>query len=898
MEDEQYAETHGPASRPPSRASDTDDGNVGEHVSLGKVTRLFHKHLTARKCSPSGDFLPQDAPPSSPSTREHDDWFPFEDQLQFETADLLYRRAQASATIIDGLCNLWALSHLGQNTTSPYPNHKILYDTIDRIKQGDVPWQTFNVTYQGPRPNTNVPAWMDQEFDVWFRDPREVAKNILSRPDLKDDLDFTPYRDYDASDVRQFENLFSGDWAWDQADQISEDPDTHGATFVPFILGSDKTTVSVATGHTEYYPLYLSIGNVHNAARRARRNAVAVIGFLSVPKTDQIYADDPKFRHFRRQLYHASLSAILQVFKPGMTKYEVVQFGDGFHRRVIWGVGPYIADYPEQVLLAGVVQGWCPRCLAFPDDLDADAPLRCEEHTEVLVDELHPGVLWDSYGIIANVVPFTNDFPRADIHELIAPDLLHQLIKGTFKDHLVTWVGNYLKAEHPKATYRRIMKDIDERIAAAAPFAGLRRFPQGRGFKQWTGDDSKALMKVYLPAIEKHVPDAMVRTIWAFLEFCYIVRRDRITETDLDDLQDALDRFHHYRAVFATSGAAASLSLPRQHSLKHYIWLVRQFGAPNGLCSSITESKHIEAVKEPWRRSSRFKALGQMLLTNQRLDKLKATRVEFDARGMLDPLYVVGNVQATRSFEVDDWQEDGEEDGGEDDIDGFALMAEVKLARKPGALYTGLSDELGIPRLSRLARRFLYTQLSTDRTRPTRTVPSRDLPFLPKTIKVFNSAVSMFRAPSDLCGLSGLKRERIRSTPLWRGEAPRRDCVYVVTDPEAKGIASMEVARVLAFFSFRYEDITYPCAVVHWFNYDGDSRNENTGMYMVRPSFYDNGAPHVEVIHVDTILRAAHLLPMFGPGFVIPGTTCYSSYDNYQGFYVNRFADHHAFEIV
>lgn len=36
------------------------------------------------------------------------------------------------------------------------------------------------------------------------------------------------------------------------------------------------------------------------------------------------------------------------------------------------------------------------------------------------------------------------------------------------------------------------------RIAAAPPFSGLRRFPQGRGFKQWTGDDSKALMKVHM----------------------------------------------------------------------------------------------------------------------------------------------------------------------------------------------------------------------------------------------------------------------------------------------------------------------------------------------------------------------------------------------------------------
>lgn len=55
--------------------------------------------------------------------------------------------------------------------------------------------------------------------------------------------------------------------------------------FVPIILGSDKTTVSVATGHTEYYPLYLSIGNIHNHVRRARRNGVVLIGFLAMPKS-------------------------------------------------------------------------------------------------------------------------------------------------------------------------------------------------------------------------------------------------------------------------------------------------------------------------------------------------------------------------------------------------------------------------------------------------------------------------------------------------------------------------------------------------------------------------------------------------------------------------------------
>ena len=59
--------------------------------------------------------------------------------------------------------------------------------------------------------------------------------------------------------------------------------------------------------------------------------------------------------------------------------------------------------------------------------------------------------------------PFTNDFPRADIHEQIAPDLLHQLIKGIFKDHLVTWVGDYLVATYGPAQSNLILNDIDHR---------------------------------------------------------------------------------------------------------------------------------------------------------------------------------------------------------------------------------------------------------------------------------------------------------------------------------------------------------------------------------------------------------------------------------------------------
>ena len=133
----------------------------------------------------------------------------------------------------------------------------------------------------------------------------------------------------------------------------------------------------------------------------------------------------------------------------------------------------------------------------------------------------------------------------------------------------------------------------------------------------------------------------MVQAIRAFLEFCYIARRDTHDTHSLEALDEALRRFHHHREIFQTSGIRVNgFNLPRQHSLTHYVKLIRAFGAPNGLCSSITESKHIKAVKEPWRRSNRFEALGQMLLINQRLDKLAAARVNFASCGMLKGTYL------------------------------------------------------------------------------------------------------------------------------------------------------------------------------------------------------------------------------------------------------------------
>jgi Plavaka transposase len=55
---------------------------------------------------------------------------------------------------------------------------------------------------------------------------------------------------------------------------------------VPVISGLDKTTVSVATGHQEYHPFYVSPGNLTNVARRGHSNSVMPVAFLPIPKSE------------------------------------------------------------------------------------------------------------------------------------------------------------------------------------------------------------------------------------------------------------------------------------------------------------------------------------------------------------------------------------------------------------------------------------------------------------------------------------------------------------------------------------------------------------------------------------------------------------------------------------
>ncbi|KAG1819283.1 uncharacterized protein BJ212DRAFT_1446317 [Suillus subaureus] len=793
-------------------------------VQLGPLFRTFHLHLTGRKCDVHSNFIDQNALPPPRTEALPTDWTPYENWVAFETVEFLYTRNQMSGGQIDTLLDLWAAT---------------------LIKHDDSPL--------GTRPAENVLPWTTAEYDVWFCNPCLLVHNMLSNPDFAAEIEYVPYRDYTDDNKHCYKNFLSGDWAWKQVDIITQDPETHGLMFVPLIIGSDKTTVSVATGHTEYHPLYLLIGNIFNGVQRAHCNGVVLVGFLAIPKSTKEHLDDKDFRNFCHQMFHSSLAKIFEPVKLNMMVPNVARCPNSHYQRVIYGLGPYITDYPEQVALSGVVQNWCPKCLNNCKNLNGDGEplLQCRHHTDLMVQELPHAHLWHKYGIIQEVMPFMNDFPQADIHKLLSPDILHQIIKGTFKDHLVDWVEQYLLLTHQASDAAEIMDNIDQRIAVVAPFAGLQRFPEGCGFKQWTGDDSKALMKVYLPTISSHVPQDVVCAFSAFLDFCYI--------DDLTQLQDALSRFHQYCEIFKTTGVVLNFSYPCQHSLSHYSLMIQLFGAPNGLCSSITESKHIKAVKEPWHHSSRYKALSQMLLTNQCLDKIAAAWSDFEARGMLRGSCLSNALWALR--ESDCWTT--AQMKMKTTMMHFKHVTQTVCSK---FLVPGHSPDvpvlmlnLNLPTLPTLIQQFLHDQLHIDNNEPPEFDPAMAPTYMGR-VSVFSSVAASFYAPSDLSGTGGMRCEHIQAMPSWQGGPARNDCVFV----------SMN------------DKVSYP----------------DTGMYLVAPLTNDDGTLDLSIIHINCIFHAAHLIPLYGSNVLPRAITLHDSCNVFRAFYVNKYADHHAFEVV
>lgn len=209
-----------------------------------------------------------------------------------------------------------------------------------------------------------------------------------------------------------------------------------------------------------------------------------------------------------------------------------------------------------------------------------------------------------------------------------------------------------------------------------------------------------------------------------------------------------------------------------------------------------------------------------------------------------------------------------------------------------------LGIEIGQPRFPGLIRQFLHRLRHPDLPASHPHIQALTNAPFPEPISVRYSAAATYYAPSDPSGIGGMHREHIRATPSWYAGPARFDCALVRQSPELRGILGLGVVRIILFFSFKYHSKLYPCALVSWYMRSDNEPDEDTGMWIVEPEFGEDGARVVSVIHTDSIVRATHLIPDYGEEFLQVGIKEHHSLDIFEAFYVNKYADHHAFEIL
>ena len=172
--------------------------------------------LVARPCDTEGNFLPEGTPPAQAEGRVPGNWSPFNSRDEFELADLLFTRTEMSRAQIDQLMQIWGARTTLEGGTTPFADAKNLHDTINAIEEGDVPWHSFRVSYDGDRPTSKVPSWMDDSHQVFYRDPRQVVRNIVGNHKFDGDFDYVPYREYENGE-QKWGDFMSGGFCWKQA---------------------------------------------------------------------------------------------------------------------------------------------------------------------------------------------------------------------------------------------------------------------------------------------------------------------------------------------------------------------------------------------------------------------------------------------------------------------------------------------------------------------------------------------------------------------------------------------------------------------------------------------------------------------------------------------------------
>ncbi|TBU36435.1 hypothetical protein BD309DRAFT_878371, partial [Dichomitus squalens] len=436
-------------------------------------------------------------------------WAPFESEEEWELAQWLITSG-LSQQAIDKYLKL----NITRNRTQPsYKSKYHLLKKIDDLPKGHANWAVEVFEAEGDELDEDGKP-KKEVVELWKRDVVECVRELIGNPLFQESMRYAPEREYvdEEGNTRIYSNMWGANWWWDTQTQLPLD-----ATIAPLILASDKTTLSRMSGDKTAWPVYLTLGNIDkNIRRRPSSHATVLLGYLPANKLECFSEKRRSVEGYR--LFHKCMRSLLEPLIVAGREGVLMTCADGHQRRVYPILAAYIADHPEQCLISGCSESSCPKCTVEPknrgepsyrthkDPDDVLAILKQAASGQVKHSEL------ESKGLRA-IEPFWDGLPHCNIFAALTPDIFHQLHKGLFKDHLVSWVTKSIEDG---------ADEIDHRYMAVARHPELRHFKKGISLVcQWTGTEYKNMEKVFLGVIAGSADERVTRTVRAVLDFIY-----------------------------------------------------------------------------------------------------------------------------------------------------------------------------------------------------------------------------------------------------------------------------------------------------------------------------------------------------------------------------------------
>ena len=477
-----------------------------------------------------------------------------------------------------------------------------------------------------------------EDVGLWMQNPVHCVAELIGNPMFHGSISYVPEHVYADSEgkIRIYDEMWTGDWWWEIQSKIMA-----GGVVSPIILASDKTTLSNFGGDKQAYPVYLTIGNICKSVRRQTSSyATVLLAYLPVAKLDCF--TESKRPLGKYQLFHACMKKLLEPLKGAGVSGVKMTCADSHVRHVFPILAAYIADHPEQCLVVCCQENRCPICTVSATDRGKNTPypLRKQSVTEAVLHKQQNGdgprefVDW---GLREVFSPFWAGMPHCDIFQCISPDILHQLHKGVFKDHLLKWCEEIIGT-----------KTMDNHFRAMADFPGLQHFGQGISrVSQWTGTMAKQAERVFIPVIAGAVNHRVLAAAIGLLDFIQYAQYQSHTSDTLAKMQQALNEFHDHKDVFIELDIHKHFNFPKLHALLHYVSTITRLGSADGYNSESPERFHIDYAKLGYKATNRHDYIAQMTLWLQCREAMAVHKAFLIWLGLLPS-----------TFNDEDWQDD------------------------------------------------------------------------------------------------------------------------------------------------------------------------------------------------------------------------------------------------